>query len=275
MTDPTQGWIKLWRKLLHSPEWLGLSPSGKCVLIALLLRANWEMFGIIELSEREIAESAEVSRGSVRRALIHLQKTGFIRRAAQQPAQQRAQQVAAYCIMKFEEYQSNENEQAHPSGPQPGPVSIYKKEEEYTSVASSKKGKGQKKQPHPPKIYDQEAHEIAKLWMEGLPSYTEEGGEKLRTRVLPRWLDALDKLHRLDGHAWQDICHLVQWILRDTGDGNWPGWCTVCQSPIKLRKSNKEGVPYFVSISQRMKNGSRSEQQQSPAYGVWPEFPPE
>ena len=69
----------------------------------------------------------------------------------------------------------------------------------------------------------------------------------------PAWLAELDKLHRLDGHSWQDIRELVEWVVHDTGDGKgWSGWARNCQSPAKLRKPNKEGVPYYDYIRERM-----------------------
>jgi hypothetical protein len=91
--------------------------------------------------------------------------------------------------------------------------------------------------------------------MDSLSAYQD---QTLRTKNLPLWLDTLDKLHRVDGHSWEAIAKLVDWIIADKGDGgSWPGWHRNCQSPAKLRKPNRDGVPYFLAIQARMDEGAR------------------
>lgn len=71
-------------------------------------------------------------------------------------------------------------------------------------------------------------------------------------RALPVWVDAFCKLERLDKHPAADIARLVRWIVQDEGEGQWTGWRRNCQSPLKLRKQNRDGRSYYAAIWDRM-----------------------
>ena len=38
------------------------------------------------------------------------------------------------------------------------------------------------------------------------------------------WIDALDKLHRLDKHSWPDIERVIRYVMADPPKDDWPGW---------------------------------------------------
>lgn len=74
--------------------------------------------------------------------------------------------------------------------------------------------------------------------------------------MIPKWDDALQKLHRLDGHSWEYISTVVDWLLKDDipqhkrgpvrpGRRPWAGWFHNCRSPMKLRTRNGDGIRYF------------------------------
>ncbi len=101
--------------------------------------------------------------------------------------------------------------------------------------------------------YPFQAHDIANKWMDSLDEYKTH--EDLKKKHLPTWLDALDKLNRIDKLHWDDIDILVDLILADNHPGeSWTGWFNNCQSPVKLRKKNKEDFPYHMVIKRKLAN---------------------
>ena len=106
------------------------------------------------------------------------------------------------------------------------------------------------------KSYSQEAYKITKKWIER--SEYLQRNPKEKKKLLPKWLDAVDKLHRIDDHSWEEIDRLCSWIVQDTGDGRWSGWSKNCQSPLKLRQRNKDGLKYWDVIYEAMNRSKRN-----------------
>ena len=85
------GWIKLYRKLLESSAWKCTTPEQRCVLVAIMLMANYsdnkwlwkgKQFtckkGQFITSLQSLSEKACVSVQSVRSALYKLKKLEFL-----------------------------------------------------------------------------------------------------------------------------------------------------------------------------------------------------
>lgn len=68
-----------------------------------------------------------------------------------------------------------------------------------------------------------------------------------RSKIVTEGADELDKLHRLDGEALADIRRTLEFILKDTGNGNgWTGWKHQILSLKNIRTKGKTGAyKYF------------------------------
>jgi len=116
------GFVKLWRSLLEAPEWDLPDPQLR-VVIALLLLAEWrgDEAGDVDVSELEItckrSRYGSLSRHQVRRALLALERIGFIyRRAAHEPRTNRARTAQAersVSLVNWDRYQSESEGAAH------------------------------------------------------------------------------------------------------------------------------------------------------------------
>jgi len=62
-----------------------------------------------------------------------------------------------------------------------------------------------------------------------------------------KWLDCIDKLNRIDGLTFKEICEIVRYIKNDDF------WKTNFLSILKLRKKNQEGVEYWNVFKLKMK----------------------
>jgi len=62
-----------------------------------------------------------------------------------------------------------------------------------------------------------------------------------------KWLDCIDKLNRIDGLTFKEICEIVRYIKNDDF------WKPNFLSILKLRKKNKEGIEYWNVFKLKMK----------------------
>jgi hypothetical protein len=62
-----------------------------------------------------------------------------------------------------------------------------------------------------------------------------------------KWLDCIDKLNRIDGLTFKEICEIVRYIKNDDF------WKTNFLSILKLRKKNQEGIEYWNVFKLKMK----------------------
>jgi len=60
------------------------------------------------------------------------------------------------------------------------------------------------------------------------------------------WCDTLEKLIRIDGHSPEHIQNIIKRTRMDDF------WRTNFLSVLKLRKKNKEGIPYFIVFEKKM-----------------------
>ena len=70
------------------------------------------------------------------------------------------------------------------------------------------------------------------------------------TTGLLKWLQEIDKLHRIDKHDFDKIVEVVKWAK------NHSFWKTNFFTVLKLRKTNQEGVKYFEVFEAQMKPSS-------------------
>lgn len=123
-----EGYIKLWRRMLDSEEWLSLSSDQRCVMFTLLMIADWQAHpGVVSITERKLADRARVDRRVVQRTLSRLCKTGFLRREGQDQGQDQGQGVVPYSVVKWEDYQ-DAGTNGGQNGAKSGPLSIYEEE---------------------------------------------------------------------------------------------------------------------------------------------------
>lgn len=67
------------------------------------------------------------------------------------------------------------------------------------------------------------------------------------TTGLLKWLQEIDKLHRIDKHSFDRIVQVVKWAKSDSF------WKTNFFTVLKLRKTNQEGIKYFDVFEAKMK----------------------
>lgn len=235
------------------------------VMIVMLFAANWEDETVIEAgetiviprgsifaSQREIALEAGVGRQSVRSAIRLMEANpGDGSFLTQEPTRCKA----VYTIVNYEKYQGGFDDPTQEPTRNPtqdptqggllGTHAPYK-EKEVKKVPSKSK----------------EAQQVAHKWMDALVYYTKHVDD--RRKHLPSWLEALDLLHRKDGHTWAEIQGLIDRILDDTGDGRWKGWAANCASPMKLRKRNRDGIKYWDAISEALTTTVRGRPSDNP-----------
>ncbi len=61
------------------------------------------------------------------------------------------------------------------------------------------------------------------------------------------WLEVIDKLHRLDQIPLETVCYLVEAVRKDAF------WSKNFLTLKKLRKKNKDGIPYIVVFAEKFK----------------------
>lgn len=70
--------------------------------------------------------------------------------------------------------------------------------------------------------------------------------EYKKEHTLKSWIDSIVKLHRIDGEEYSKIEEVVLWVTSDAF------WRTVCLSPIKFRKNDKNGTRYYDIFAYKM-----------------------
>ncbi len=247
------GWIKIHREMLQSATWLALTARQKVIMIYLLFEAGWKEkkrycsrcckkitvpVGGIFKSLTELSEKYEEPRSSIYATILKLEKLDFTERVINDCH-------VIYVIKNYHKYQYDINVT--------GGETERKRNENGTQTERSLYLKKLRSKEDLIKLDVEKFHEeipIAEYWMDKLPYFNTKSS---RDATLPKWLDALEKLHRIDGHNYRDIRDLIELIVDDTGSqGSWNGWAKNCQSPMKLRKKNKDGIPYFDYIKSKL-----------------------
>ena len=82
------------------------------------------------------------------------------------------------------------------------------------------------------------------IFSEHFPEHLRPSNEK----QWQNWFDTVDKLKRIDGIPYEVIDQVVQWARNDEF------WSSNFLSLTKLRKKNKDGVPYIVVFAEKIKS---------------------
>lgn len=109
------------------------------------------------------------------------------------------------------------------------------------------KGKGQEKEKGV-KVYAKDVHDC----LEKCLTYFE---SQLHPKKPEVWLDVIEKLHRIDGLPFEKIVEITQRARSDEF------WKQNFLSLTKLRKKNKEDIPYVVVFNERFKNQNNGQRQ--------------
>ena len=73
-----------------------------------------------------------------------------------------------------------------------------------------------------------------------------------------KWKSEIKKLNEIDKLTFFDVVSITKWAREDSF------WSTNFLSFLKLRKKNKEDVPYFVIFAENMKSKTSNQNQQEP-----------
>ena len=68
-----------------------------------------------------------------------------------------------------------------------------------------------------------------------------------------KWLDCIDKLNRIDGLSFREICEIVKLTKADSF------WSSNFLSVLKLRNTNKEGVHFWSVFKSKIKSNTQQE----------------
>lgn len=99
-----------------------------------------------------------------------------------------------------------------------------------------------------PELFDSLAFQASAVFFDQLLAAGVSHAEGLmrqgrRDETIRGWSDTFDKLTRLDGHSWEEVRMVMQWLFHR--DDWWVSNGNV-QTATKLRKKDSEGVAYFA-----------------------------
>lgn len=238
----TEGYIKLWRKLKHSPIWRVLNPSQQIVLIHILWAANWVdrvehlpgkgpalvTRGTFLCTLRELSLYAEVSIQTVRSAIKHMTaatltniESGVV--VGDHEPFISTLQVARSCtlitVINYEHYQADpelSNTQTNNSpthAPTHTPTDVYIKKDKKVKNKSAPGDKNDLL------LFPPEAWRMAELHRELLLKHDPDsscGGNRWSKQ---RWAKAYDKGQRTTCKAplpWDYVEKVLTWALDDS-----------------------------------------------------------
>ncbi len=250
--------ILLWRSLLRDGWFMSLTDSQKWAWIGLLLQVNFAPSeyccyrcdkefklpaGATAKTYRNLAKEAQVGEQVLRTVLRKAVNKGNV------TILDRARCHVLYAVENWDKYQGPN---AKPTQSQRKANAGITKEQDLSSTkrgsqASKRKAKKGRTAEELLLLFpeDHPARRIMRGWMKTI-SYLQTAAAQAEHE--DGWLDALEKLHRLDGHSWQDIGRLAKWVAQDSF------WCTNVESPAKLRKK-KDGVKYYDRLWRKMTSG--------------------
>jgi hypothetical protein len=80
------------------------------------------------------------------------------------------------------------------------------------------------------------------------PLFPEDVIKNLTSSRALKWIDAIDKLERLDNYTKDEIYNMVKWAREDDF------WRSNFLSVVKLRMNNKDGTKYHIVFSEKIKS---------------------
>ncbi len=117
-------------------------------------------------------------------------------------------------------------------------------EEKYHGIVYQKRNKEKtNKKEKKRKELDLECHEFANWFRSLLP---DDIAARVKEKDLENWADTYDKLIRVDKHPREEIKAVVEF-----GRSGW--WAKNFLSPMKLRRPDKDGTPYYTVFYNQMR----------------------
>ena len=219
-----EGWIKIHRKLANNKMWTSEPFTRSQAWVDLIMLANYKDSYFIVRGNRvdvkrgqcgwsvlSLSDRWKWSRGKVERYLNEQQNE-------QQIVQQKSRVTTLITILNYDEYQGDEQQTGQQNGQQ---TDIYKK---YS-------------------IENKEGFTV--LYKKIITLFPENYRPKNKTQQ-NNWIDALDKLNRLDNLSLNTILEIINWGRADEF------WSQQFRSIVKLRRTDKDGIPFHVIFKEKM-----------------------
>ncbi|MCK4820047.1 hypothetical protein KA005_30055 [bacterium] len=217
-----EGWIKIHRKIAENVVWLSEPFSRGQAWVDLIMIANRKpgYFKVrgnrVDLKAGQVGRSAASLAHRWRWSRSKVDRYLMELKKEQQIELQKSNITTLISILNYEQYQLGE--------PQNEPQTNINKK---YSIESSTKFSG---------YYSS----ILSLFLENFRP-------KNKTQQ-DNWIDTLDKLHRIDGLDLKTIYEIIKWGREDEF------WAKQFQTVIKLRRLNKEGIPFHLVFREKMKD---------------------
>lgn len=212
------GWIKIHRKLANNQMWTSEPFTRSQAWVDLIILANYQdgyfmvrgnrvdvKRGQCGWSVLSLAIRWKWSRGKVERYLNDLQNE-------QQIVQQKSRLTTLITILKYSEYQGDEQQ----TGQQMIQQTDINKKYSIENIKS-----------------------FSVFYNNIITLFPENYRPKNKTQQ-NKWIDTLDKLNRIDNLSLNTILKITSWGRRDEF------WKDNFRSVVKLRRADKDGIPYHA-----------------------------
>ena len=258
------GWIKIHRKLQRSPMYQNLNSKQRDVMMQVLMMASheeteWEWQGevckiqpgqfVTSLDSIRQACGKDVKVQSVRTALLKLEKWHFLTNEATKHGR-------LITVVKWGDYQGDEVNTNKEINKEPTKLQ-QSSNKELTSIKNVKNNKRRiinNSSPVKSENFTDNARDLSNYFSKTLPN----------KNLIPKtqaqkakWLKCFDDCHRLDGYSYDQIRQIVEYFRND----EW--WRSKFLSPLKLRKTNRDGVKYidlfWTALSEEGEKGMDNE----------------
>lgn len=132
--------------------------------------------------------------------------------------------------------------------PETTPPTPKQEEEVQEKEKEEEQEKGQDKKPKKTKAFSEDV--LSTYY--SVVGYFDESTQPSNNKQIDNWLETIDKLNRIDGLNFQDIHHLVERVRKDDF------WSKNFLSITKLRKKNKEDIPYWKVFYNKFKDSNNT-----------------
>jgi len=115
------------------------------------------------------------------------------------------------------------------------------------------KAKEKDKEIYKEKEKEKKAYELAIFFKSTLD---EKQQNKITNETIDEWTECFEKCHRLDGYSYEQIKDIVEYfrIKYDEENENGFSWAKNFQSPMKLRRLNKDKIRYIDYFWEQIKD---------------------
>lgn len=120
-----------------------------------------------------------------------------------------------------------------------------------TQKFAKAKGKANTESEYEDVIGIKDVNNILKELYKGVEIFFDEDCRPKTEKAKNEWYDTLDKLIRIDGYSPEHIHDVIKRARMDDF------WRQNFLSILKLRKKNKDGIPYFTVFEKKLNNGTK------------------